>query len=603
MSLEVRVPSPKADVLKVLPTAERELVLAHSLRRSLARGAFLVRQGEQAETLFFVLTGRFDVLRGGRDLIAEIGEGEPIGEIAFFGGLERTADVVAARDADVLELSREGYEAIKTRVPVFTEAILRSFGQRLRAAAVFAPILKPRPAGTSALLGAGPRVPDPSLMRQIADRLARAGQVTAIGARDLPDEVATDGGSAFAGWLADLEAARGALLLVTGEGSEAFDRAVLAACDHLVLCGPLALAADGPVPLNAAEARAFGSFLPRKISLVLHREREAEPIRETRHWLSGRPVHLHHHLALDRDADFERLSRFVAGKAVGMVFGGGGALGAAHIGVMRALLEGGIVFDIFGGTSIGASIAAEFASGRDPSEFGPQFQAFFLKSRALSRLTVPLYSVFDHTHFDAELARRYAGAALEDYPLGAFAVSTSLTSGQSVVHREGPVWEAVRASASIPGALPPFVTDTGEVLVDGGLLDNVPLDVMRSLKAGPNVAVALSAGSLWTVAHPYAKLPNRRALVRELALRRHRAGDFPRITEVVARSMTVTSDRSQIAMDLAGDLLLEPPSVPGMTILDWARIPDQIEAGYRYTRARIERAGSAQALLTSARGS
>ncbi len=78
---------------------------------------------------------------------------------------------------------------------------------------------------------------------------------------------------------------------------------------------------------------------------------------------------------------------------------------------------------------------------------------------------------------------------IEDMPLPFFCVSTNLSRGELYVHRQGKLWEAVRASGSIPGLLPPMFTDDGSMLVDGSLIDNVPVKTMRELKAGPNVVL------------------------------------------------------------------------------------------------------------------
>jgi NTE family protein len=84
----------------------------------------------------------------------------------------------------------------------------------------------------------------------------------------------------------------------------------------------------------------------------------------TKIWLSSRPVSVHHHVSVEDDTDFSRLHRFLTGRAIGFVAGGGGGFGPAHVGIFKALLERGATFDIVGGTSIGASLMAGFAMMR-----------------------------------------------------------------------------------------------------------------------------------------------------------------------------------------------------------------------------------------------
>ena len=101
--------------------------------------------------------------------------------------------------------------------------------------------------------------------------------------------------------------------------------------------------------------------------VLLHRDADRRP-RGTARWLALHPFVRHHHLRLGVPADFDRLARFLGGTAVGLVLGGGGARGFAHIGVMRALDEAGIPIDRVGGTSMGAMIAAQWARGHDWKE-------------------------------------------------------------------------------------------------------------------------------------------------------------------------------------------------------------------------------------------
>ncbi len=591
------LPMTAIELLRDLSPEAQAAVLEEATIRQVPRGEVLVRQGDPAECVYYVLRGKFDVLRDGRHVVAEIGPGEPIGEIAFFAGLTRTADVQAVRDSDVLELDRASYERVSRAAPAFTQNILRSFGRRLAAATTTAPVLSPRAPAIIGICPAGAVPPPPQLIRDICAALAETGQTIRIGASDLPADLADAPEQVLSGWLASQERELRRLVLITGEGNERWDRVALRQCDFLMLCGQAALARQGKVAQNPLEAYALPLFRPEHIGLVLWRDHNAEPIRQTMNWLEGRNLHLHHHLALDRPADFARIARFVSGTALGAVLGGGGALGAGHLGALRAFAEAGVSFDIYGGTSIGSSIALDLAGNPDLSGGLDRFEAFFLKRQALSKLTIPLYSVFDHSHFDAQLRHEFGARRIEDLALNAFTVATNLSTNEIYLQRCGLCWQAVRASAAIPAALPPFVTDEGDVLVDGAIMDNVPITAMRRIKSGPNVAVILSAEEDWRVRHAYENLPTRGRLAGQLALRRHNGQDFPRIIEVVSRAMMVTSSRTLRQLTQAGDLLLEPPAVTGMGLLDWKQIRAQEAAGYDYTRRRLDAAGGFAELM------
>ena len=186
---------------------------------------------------------------------------------------------------------------------------------------------------------------------------------------------------------------------------------------------------------------------------------------------------MHHHVALDSDRDIERLWRFLRGEALGYVASGGGAYCAAHIGVYKAFRDTGTSFDIVGGTSGGAAMAAAFAQDVAPEEIDARVHRMFIEGSALARYTLPRYSLLDHTHFDRHLINEYGTSRIEDLWKPYFAVSADLSAGDIEVHRSGLVWQAIRASAAIPGLLPPFFNSAGRMLVDGSIIANVPIEI------------------------------------------------------------------------------------------------------------------------------
>jgi NTE family protein len=161
--------------------------------------------------------------------------------------------------------------------------------------------------------------------------------------------------------------------------------------------------------------------------LVLLHEKHGT-IRQTRRWLEGRMIAMHHHVALDEFGDFERLFRFINGTARVLVACGGGTLCAAHIGLYKALIERGISFDIMGGTSRGAAMTAAFALGKDPDDVDRATQEIFVTNKSMRHYTWPRYSLVDHTQFDAQLSRHFGGIDIEDLWIPFFAVSANLSS-------------------------------------------------------------------------------------------------------------------------------------------------------------------------------
>ena len=357
----------------------------------------------------------------------------------------------------------------------------------------------------------------------------------------------------------------------------------LSYADDLLL---VAAAADAEAEPSPMERDAIRFFVPEHLRLVLCRATSRAPISTTERWLKSRDIALHHHVALDRQPDFDRLARFLTGTAMGLVLGGGGVFGCAHIGVAKALKEARVPFDFVGGTSVGAGVATALAAGFDPDEILEGAEEMFLRNRTMRRVTVPIYSLLDHRAFDASLQRHYGDRRMEDMPLNCFAVSANLTNRQMHVHRSGAVWEAVRASTAIPGILPPFIGEEGDVLVDGALVDNVPVDVMRKLKLGPNIVVLFQHSGDWRFNKAYSELPTRGALLRHLILRR-RAIDYPTLVSIVMRGMFLSSESIQ-RMSAPGDLFVSPAVPPEIRLLDWRRSREIASMAYLQMKDILE---------------
>lgn len=182
---------------------------------------------------------------------------------------------------------------------------------------------------------------------------------------------------------------------------------------------------------------------------------------------------------------FGRLGRRILGRSIGLVLGGGGARGLAHLGIFKALKEAGIQVDLIGGTSIGAFIGGLLAK-EGLSNYQKIFGSVENFCRAMSSkwrqaldLTYPATSWFTGHAFNRALWKHFGFAGIEDFSVPFFAVTTDLTRSRLQLHRSGPAWKYVRASMSLSGFLPP-VCDArdGTLLVDGGYLANVPIELM-----------------------------------------------------------------------------------------------------------------------------
>ncbi|MEL6238067.1 MAG: cyclic nucleotide-binding and patatin-like phospholipase domain-containing protein [Pseudomonadota bacterium] len=553
--------------------------------RTITGGEAIVRYGEEADALYLVSAGRFSVQLPDGRVVAEIEAGEPVGELAFFSGGTRTADVRATRDSAVYVLTREAYDAVAAEYPEIAETILATVARRLARTTAGAKAMEAKPGRVVALLPAGDaHLPD-GFAERLTASLAKYDDPRLVRRADMPGDLSPED-SGFGAWVAQLEGSAGRVILRASREDDAWNRAIARNADDALLVAPLY---DRRPELSALEEYALPLFQRANRQLMLWRPMAAKGIAGAPAWLEHRDVKLHHHVPLDSDAAFDRIARFMAGKANGVVLAGGGALGCAHIGVMQALLENGVPIDYYGGTSAGAAMAGALAQGLSAAETLEQMHEMFIANKAMKKMTVPVHSFLDPRVFDEQLQKRYGTQDIADLPFNFFAVSTNLSTNGIFIHTRGPLWEAVRASGSLPTILPPLITEEGDILVDGGVLDNIPVAIMRELKAGPNVVVALrsDAGSQWRIEAKYGDVRSPGKIVRDIVFRRKPEREFPSLIEIMSRSMVVASEGSVERSLAQADALLIPPIPKDMQILDWHLGKDVAEAARAFTEQAI----------------
>jgi len=587
---------PAVGIFADLDAAERTALAGELETCTLKRGAVLVHQGDPADALYIVLSGRFAVtLEGRRGPISEIGPDQPVGEIAFLTGGVRTATVTAMRDSLVLRLGRAEFERLSAKCPTIWRTLTCALSQRLAATTASEPAPPdPRPR-TVAIIRAG-EAPVPQAFIETLTAVFSASADTLVldaakVAKALPKGVALDSAEATQ-TLNELESKYDYLIFLTDPELTPWSKKAIRHADLVLGVG---VHASNPTP-NRLEQFAALYMIPEARRLVLLHPRRG-PITGTARWLRWRSIAKHHHVALDTPADMERLYRFISGTAVGFVACGGGALCAAHVGFYKALIESGFEFDIMGGTSAGAAMVGAFAMGKHPDDIDRGTHDIFVTNRAMQRYTWPRYSLLDHRHYDHQLYRYFGGTNIEDLWIPYFSVSTNLSRYELHRHDRGDLFAAIRASGSIPVLLPPVYTAKGEMLVDGCLLDNVPIQTMHQLKSGPNVVVSFHIPELERFDVDYATLPSRAELI-QMTLNpftRHKLPEAPGLTTVLMRSLMANRQdfNRQLKPD---DLLFVPPIPDDMGILDWNRHTELVENAYHWgleEMARLKETGHA----------
>jgi predicted acylesterase/phospholipase RssA len=277
------------------------------------------------------------------------------------------------------------------------------------------------------------------------------------------------------------------------------------------------------------------------------------------------------------DSTVAAVARRLGSKAVGVVLSGGGARGFAHIGVLEELVEAGTVIDRVGGCSMGAFVGAMFAMGLPIPAIRRRCIEELVERKPMADYTVPVVSLIRGQRGEAMLRRTFREARIEELPRDYFCISCDLITGRLVVHRRGPVFEAVGPSMSLPGVFPPVSMD-GRLLVDGGVLDNLPVEPMADTMEGPVIAVDVTAEF---------RLPSRdtapqnlRARWSSRARRRVARDDspLPGLRETLVRSIAIGSVDAVAAARGRADLLIAPETGT-VGLLEFGAIDRMIDAG------------------------
>jgi predicted acylesterase/phospholipase RssA/CRP-like cAMP-binding protein len=566
-----------------------------------AAGDVVFRQGDAGDGLFLVTGGRLRVTvatEGTERVLHDLGRGSVVGEIALLTDRPRTATVHAVRDSELQLLRAPVFLELAERSPALMSGMLRLLTDRLltRDRLLTDRALPPIRAIAVAAAGQDPG-PAAAVGRLLADQLARSGRVRRLDAEEADRDLGLGaaqrkpgdpGRGELTGWLHDVERDHEWVIYQAEAEDTAWSRLCLSQADVVLL----AARADGDAAPGPVEARALAAPSLRCELALLH---PGQPSGTAR-WLAGRPVADHHHLRDGRPADIARLARMITGTGCGLVLGGGGPRGFAHLGVIRALEEAGVPVDVVGGTSIGAIVGALCALDLEDTA---RVRALTHQIGRLVTLTLPLVAVSSGRRVDRLLADRLGTVPIEDLPRRFFCISASLTRAEEVVHDRGPLWPAVRASASLPGIFPPVYAD-GDLLVDGATLNNVPADVMRGLVGtGTVVAVDLSPEVETLSVAPFRPgLSGWRVLGRRLNPFAP-AHPVPGIGYILTRSPTLNQVRHRRAA-LDGDrveMLLRPP-VGGFGALDFKGAIPLIEMGYSYTTEALASSGLAQRFAT-----
>jgi len=311
---------------------------------------------------------------------------------------------------------------------------------------------------------------------------------------------------------------------------------------------------------------------------------------EQRKWISKQ--HLVRCKFADHVQDFCRMSRRITGQSIGLVLGGGGARGLAHLGIIRALHEVGINVDLVGGTSQGAFVGAIYA--RNPDNFALLSDSVYEMasdmssiSNKLRDITFPLTSFFSGHHFNRGIKKILGNLRIQDCVLNFFCVSVDISNSCQVVHTKGLAWKYVRASMSLTGYLPP-ISENNCLLVDGGYMNVVPADVMADEMGAKKIIAVDVAKEDNSVFYDYGEELSGLWLLWNSWNPFVQTVKVPSMGDINERLSWVSAERTK--KDIIKnkvDLFLRPP-VGHFGTLEFDKIDEIVQIGYDYAKPIVE---------------
>jgi predicted acylesterase/phospholipase RssA/CRP-like cAMP-binding protein len=514
----------------------------------------LFRQNEPADCMYIVVRGRLRVTveqaDGLSSIVNEVVRDQSVGEMGMFTSEPRSATGTAIRNSLLLRISSADFENLTERFPKFALKFSRQVIERFSRSIRGGPA-RLSPATNIAVVKTAAGTDLDTFMPPLMAALDKQGSTLQLAEADL----GANERAHLSAWLDDREETHDFIVLRADDPQAEWARTVIQNADKVLLV----TSPEDPALLDQSQIDWLDGTSADCLWVLMHPEHTTYQTNAFDRLGATQCAHVH--VRRDRQQDLNRLGRFIGGQASGLVLSGGGARGLAHIGAVRALEESGEVIDLVGGTSIGAVIAALIAMGLAAKEIETHCRRVFTDKKLLADYTLPKQALLKGRNLDRACQSFFGDRNIEDLWLNYFCMSADLRTSSAHAHTRGALWQAVRASVSLPGILPPVSAD-GRLLVDGGVLNNLPVDVMRTLRVGHITAI-------------------------DIDLDDGPADQQESIRTILLKSALLSSRQRQTANSHLSDRYIRLP-LGGFGLLDWQSFDEIVEAGYRATKKLLE---------------
>ncbi|KAI4459957.1 hypothetical protein MML48_6g00010887 [Holotrichia oblita] len=506
----------------------------------LESGRAVYRQDDDSDSTLIVLSGRLRSVitqaNDKREVVAEYGKGDLVGIVEMVTHTKRSTTVIAVRDSELAKLPEGLFNAIKLRFPIVVTRLINLLGHRilgswqkpsLNVSSGKNSRVDSRPSqsnfSTVAIVPVSDDVPLTAFTYELYHCLSGIGSTLRLTSDVIRKTLGTsimDPNNEYrlTSWLAQQEDQHKISLYQCDFSYSVWTQRCVRQADCILIVG---LGANQP-SLGKVEKEVERLAMRTQKELVLLHQEDGPKPHNTIAWRNMRSwVQSHHHILCPKrmfsrkslyrinslyskvcmsepniHSDFSRLARWLTGTSVGLVLGGGGARGSAHIGMIKAIQEAGIPIDMVGGVSIGAFMGALWCQERNITTVTQKAREWSKKMtqwwRQILDLTYPMTSMFSGRDFNQTIKSTFGDTYIEDLWLPYFTITTDITASCMRIHTHGKfsihfglkffytlklcsLWRYVRSSMSLSGYMPPLCDPLdGHLLLDGGYTNNLP---------------------------------------------------------------------------------------------------------------------------------
>lgn len=536
-------------------------------RQDLAEGEYLFKEGAPGDCLYILFKGKFIITVTAKMVEKTIGyvkRGEVVGELSIFSNAPRSASVKAAYSSIVMRLHREDFKAICFKNPKILWQV--------------ATVVATRSQSNIQLIRS-----DKKIQKQMIVILSMCQPNCS---RQLVEEIRSQNLEKLNLQLIDYSASKQGANSLESENSTLYfiqQQDLVKNVEILHLADKVLIVIDEEQDFDSLKRsyEELGKIIgPIEKELVLLHNSYKIWYPNTEKYLKLSQFSRSHHIAFKTPVTIQRFLRFQSGNSIGLVLSGGGAKGWATVGVIKALYEHNIKADYVGGTSIGAIISAIYALTDNYDQFYQMFDSklFSPKPFGFKKITWPIVSIFNGENETLGVKDICGDAKIEDLSLPFFSISSNVSTYGQTVWDKGYLWQACRASMSIPAILPP-VTYLNQIHLDGGIINNFPVDVMSAKldKHGYIIGVDISASSIDLEKYDFpAHIGFWEGLKMKMSGGKTK---IINIAEIVNRLTMAGSIERTMQNDKLCDFLIKP-NLDKFSFSDFGKKHEMIEVGY-----------------------